>query len=95
MAFLGMPEGRITLAQAVIALALAPKSNAVIRAIDAASADVAAGRVGLVPPHLRDAHYPGAQAYGHGRGYLYVPLVLPVLGLTLLLRRRSGRPVER
>ena len=71
VAFIGMPEGRINLAQAVIALSLAPKSNAVVRAVDAALADVAAGRVGLVPPHLRDAHYPGAKAYGHGRGYVY------------------------
>ena len=71
VAFIGMPEGRLNLAQAVIALALAPKSNAVIKAVDAALADVAAGRVGLVPAHLRDAHYPGAKAYGHGQGYRY------------------------
>jgi putative ATPase len=71
VAFIGMPEGRINLAQAVIALALAPKSNAVISAIDAALADVSAGRIGLVPPHLRDAHYAGAKAYGHGSGYQY------------------------
>jgi putative ATPase len=69
--FIGMPEGRINLAQAVIALALAPKSNAVVQAIDAATADVQAGRIGLVPAHLRDAHYAGAQAYGHGQGYRY------------------------
>ena len=69
--FIGMPEGRINLAQAVVALALAPKSNAVIRAIDAATADVEAGRIGVVPAHLRDAHYAGASAYGHGKGYRY------------------------
>jgi putative ATPase len=69
--FIGMPEGRINLAQAVIALSLAPKSNAVVTAIGAAMADVEAGRVGLVPAHLRDAHYVGAKAYGHGEGYLY------------------------
>ncbi len=69
--FIGMPEGRINLAQAVIALALAPKSNAVIVGIDAALADVEAGRVGLVPAHLRDAHYAGAKTYGHGQGYRY------------------------
>jgi putative ATPase len=69
--FIGMPEGRINLAQAVIALALAPKSNAVIRAVDAAIADVEAGRIGLVPAHLRDAHYAGAKTYGHGQGYQY------------------------
>jgi putative ATPase len=69
--FIGMPEGRINLAQAVIALSLAPKSNAVVTAIGAAMADVEAGRIGLVPAHLRDAHYVGAKAYGHGEGYLY------------------------
>ena len=52
--FIGMPEGRLNLAQAVIALSLAPKSNAVIKAVDAALADVNAGRIGLVPRHLRE-----------------------------------------
>jgi putative ATPase len=69
--FIGMPEGRINLAQAVVALSLAPKSNAVVTAIGAAMADVEAGRIGLVPAHLRDAHYAGAKAYGHGEGYQY------------------------
>jgi putative ATPase len=69
--FIGMPEGRLNLAQAVIALALAPKSNAVIMAIDSALADVEAGRIGLVPAHLRDAHYPGAARLGHGASYVY------------------------
>ncbi len=68
---IGMPEGRLNLAQATIALALAPKSNAVIRAIDAASADVRAGRIGPVPAHLRDAHYGGSKKIGHGKGYRY------------------------
>ncbi|HEY5848025.1 MAG TPA: replication-associated recombination protein A, partial [Microlunatus sp.] len=49
----------------------APKSNAVIVGIDAALADVEAGRIGLVPPHLRDAHYAGAKTHGHGQGYAY------------------------
>jgi putative ATPase len=71
VSFIGMPEGRINLAQAVIALALAPKSNAVIKSIDAAMADVEGGRIGLVPRHLRDAHYPGAKTYAHGQGYRY------------------------
>ena len=71
VAMIGMPEGRITLAHATIAAALAPKSNAVIRAIDAAQADVRAGRIGTVPSHLRDAHYPGAKGHGHGVSYLY------------------------
>jgi putative ATPase len=69
--FIGMPEGRINLAQAVIALSLAPKSNAVVTAIGAATADVEAGRIGLVPAHLRESHYAGAKAYGHGEGYQY------------------------
>ncbi|MBX6390538.1 MAG: replication-associated recombination protein A, partial [Frankia sp.] len=69
--FVGLPEARLALAQAVIHLSLAPKSNAVIRAIDAAIADVRAGRAGPVPPHLRDAHYPGARRLGHGQGYRY------------------------
>ncbi|GAA0930480.1 replication-associated recombination protein A [Kribbella koreensis] len=68
---IGMPEARINLAQAVVALALAPKSNAVILAIDAAIADVKAGKVGPVPPHLRDAHYAGAKKIGHGSSYQY------------------------
>jgi len=68
---IGMPEGRLNLAQATIALALAPKSNAVIKAIDAASADVRSGKIGPVPSHLRDAHYPGSKKLGHGSGYKY------------------------
>lgn len=68
---IGMPEARITLAHAVIACALAPKSNAVIVAIDEALADVRAGRIGQVPPHLRDAHYPSARGLGHGVDYQY------------------------
>nr|WP_239062135.1 replication-associated recombination protein A [Streptomyces sp. SID13031] len=68
---IGMPEARINLAQAVVALALAPKSNAVIMAIDAAIADVKAGKIGPVPSHLRDAHYAGAKKIGHGSSYQY------------------------
>jgi putative ATPase len=68
---IGMPEGRIPLAEAVVYLATAPKSNAAYVAIDAALADVRAGRVGLVPPHLRDSHYAGARRLGHGEGYVY------------------------
>ena len=67
----GLPEARINLAQAVIHLALAPKSNAVVKAISEASADVRAGLVGPVPAHLRDAHYAGAQTLGHGEEYKY------------------------
>ncbi len=68
---IGFPEGRLTLAQATIALAVAPKSNAVIKAIDAAAADVRRGLAGAVPPHLRDAHYPGSKKLGHGSAYVY------------------------
>jgi len=69
--FVGLPEARLNLAQAVIHLALAPKSNAVYRAIAAATEDVRAGRTGPVPVHLRDTSYPGAARLGHGKGYLY------------------------
>nr|WP_255891633.1 replication-associated recombination protein A [Nocardioides astragali] len=65
---IGMPEARLNLAQATIALAVAPKSNAVIMAIDAAQADVRAGKIGAVPPHLRDGHYAGAAKLGHSAG---------------------------
>ncbi len=68
---IGMPEARLNLAQAVIALAVAPKSNAVITAINEAQADVRAGKIGSVPPHLRDAHYSGAKDLGHGKAYTY------------------------
>ncbi|MCO7271710.1 replication-associated recombination protein A [Cellulosimicrobium cellulans] len=68
---IGMPEGRIVLAEAVVHLATAPKSNAAYLGIDAALADVRAGKAGSVPSHLRDAHYPGAKQLGHGTGYRY------------------------
>jgi putative ATPase len=69
--FVGLPEVRINLAQAVIHLALAPKSNAVIRAIGAASEDIRSGHSGPVPTRLRDTSYRGAARLGHGKGYLY------------------------
>ena len=71
VALIGMPEARLLLAQAVVAVATAPKSNATYLAIDRAIADVRAGRGGAVPEHLRDAHYGGAKTLGHGDGYLY------------------------
>ncbi|HEX5494138.1 MAG TPA: replication-associated recombination protein A [Mycobacteriales bacterium] len=72
VAGIGMPEGRIVLAQAVIHLALAPKSNAVVTAVDSALADVRRGLAGPVPVHLRDTHSPTAgQAGQSGRGYVY------------------------
>ncbi|MHA7133063.1 replication-associated recombination protein A [Oerskovia turbata] len=71
VALIGMPEARIILAEAVVHLATAPKSNAAYLGIDAALADVRAGKVGTVPAHLRDAHYAGAKELGHGKGYQY------------------------
>ena len=71
VAFIGMPEGRIPLAEATAYLATTAKSNAAYSAINAAIADVRAGGFGRVPPHLRDAHYPGAKRLGHGKGYIY------------------------
>ena len=66
-----MPEARITLSHATVAAATAPKSNAAYMALERAVADVRAGRGGAVPVHLRDAHYAGAAALGHGEGYIY------------------------
>lgn len=71
VAFIGMPEGRIPLAEATAYLASTAKSNAAYLAIDKAIADVRAGGFGRVPVHLRDAHYPGAKRLGHGKGYVY------------------------
>ncbi len=68
---IGMPEAQLTLAQATVHLAGAPKSNAVTTALGAAMSDVRAGKAGSVPAHLRDGHYAGAAALGHGRGYRY------------------------
>lgn len=68
---IGMPEGRIPLAQAAVYIATAPKSNAVYKAIDKALEDVEAKSIGKVPSHLRDGSYPGAKALGHGLGYKY------------------------
>lgn len=67
----GMPEGRIPLAEAVIYICLCPKSNAVITAIDRALADIARGKTGPVPTHLRDTSYAGAGKLGRGAGYRY------------------------
>lgn len=69
--FIGMPECRIILAQAVTYVACAPKSNAAIMGIEKAWKDVAAVQVKGVPAHLRDRHYSGAEEMGHGVGYLY------------------------
>lgn len=71
VALIGMPEAQLVLAEAALAVATAPKSNAVTTGIGAAMKDVAAGRGGAVPSHLRDAHYAGAEKLGHGAGYRY------------------------
>ncbi len=68
---IGMPEGRIILAEAVVHLATAPKSNAAYMGINQAIADVRAGMGNGIPAHLRDAHYPGSKQLGHGLGYKY------------------------
>jgi putative ATPase len=69
--FVGLPECQLTLAQAVIYLALAPKSNACTTAIGAARRDVREQAVIPVPRHLQDKHYAGAKQLGHGQGYAY------------------------
>ena len=71
VALIGMPEARIILAQAVVHVATAPKSNASYNGINAAVADVRAGLGSTVPPPLRDAHYAGSAGLGHGKGYIY------------------------
>lgn len=68
---LGMPEARIPLAEAVILIATAPKSNSAICAIDSAMADLSSTDTGDIPSHLKDAHYGGAESLGHGKGYKY------------------------
>jgi putative ATPase len=69
--FVGLPEARLTLAHATLALSLAPKSNSVTRALGAATSAVQAGGTREVPDHLRDSHYSGARTMGFGAGYAY------------------------
>ncbi len=69
--FIGLPECQLTLSQAVIYLSLAPKSNSATTAIMNARRDVQEGKVVPVPMHLRDGHYAGSSALGHGVGYQY------------------------
>ncbi len=69
--FMGMPEARLPMAQAIIAVCESPKSNSVSAAVDAAMADAAKGGFGPVPLHLRDTHYAGSDRLGSGKGYLY------------------------
>ncbi len=97
---IGMPEGRIVLAQAVVHLATAPKSNASYAALGAATDDVRAGLAGPVPVHLRDAHYPGAARHGHGKGYRYAHddprgVVEQQYAPDLLAGRTYYRPTDR
>ena len=67
----GMPEARLPLSQAIIAICESPKSNSVVMAIDAAAEDAGKGGFGPVPVHLRDTHYQGAERLGSGEGYKY------------------------
>jgi putative ATPase len=97
--FIGMPEGRIPLAQAVVYLATAPKSPAAYVGIDQAIADVRAGKIGRVPKPIRDAHYAGAKKLGHGKGYLYphdydIGVVEQQYPPTELLGARYYQPTE-
>jgi putative ATPase len=69
--FIGMPEGKIPLAEATLYLACAAKSNSAVSGIGNAQAAVQKGEVVQVPTYLRDAHYPGAKRLGHGEGYQY------------------------
>ena len=68
---LGFPEARIPLAEAVLLLATAPKSNSVINAVDAALSDIEKTDTGDIPEHLKDSHYEGAKKLGHGQDYKY------------------------
>jgi putative ATPase len=68
---IGMPEAQLTLAHATVHLATAPKSNAVTTALGAAMRDIREGKAGLVPAHLRDGHYSGAEKLGNAIGYKY------------------------
>ena len=71
VAMIGMPESGLILAEAALAVATAPKSNAVTVALNESLADVRAGKASVVPAHLRDAHYAGAEGLGYGKGYRY------------------------
>ncbi|NBA63454.1 MULTISPECIES: replication-associated recombination protein A [Enterococcus] len=68
---LGLPEGRIPLADAVVDLCLSPKSNSAYTALDTAIADIRAGKAGEVPDHLKDSHYQGAKSLNRGVDYQY------------------------
>ena len=88
--FVGLPECRINLSQAALYMALAPKSNAAYKAVDAAMADVERRGNEPPPPHLRDANYRGAKNLGHGAG-LQLPARLRRLGRAAVPARRAAR----
>lgn len=67
----GLPEAAINLAQAVVLLASAPKSNASCMALEAAMHDIKTRKIDDVPPYLKDSHYKGANDLGYGQGYKY------------------------
>ena len=69
--FVGLPEARLSISQAIIYICMAPKSDTVVSAMGAAFADAERGQLGEVPLHLRDTHYQGASRLGNGAGYLY------------------------
>ena len=100
VALVGMPEARIILAEAVVHLATAPKSNRAYQAINAAIADVKAGHTPPVPLHLRNPSFKGADELGYGDGYLYAhdfpDGVAPLAFLPEeLARKRYYEPTER
>ena len=68
---IGMPEARLPITQAIVAVCESPKSNAVVMAVDRAFADAEKGGFESVPAHLRDTHYRGADKLGSGQGYKY------------------------
>ncbi len=69
--FVGLPEARLAMTQAIIYICMAPKSNSVVSAMGLAMADAERGQLGEVPVHLRDTHYMGSSRLGNGEGYLY------------------------
>jgi putative ATPase len=69
--FVGLPEARLNLAEATVYLALAPKSNSALRALEAAGQELRAQRPGRVPSHLQSATFKGERALGIGVGYVY------------------------
>lgn len=69
--FVGLPEARLAMTQAILYICMAPKSASVVEAMNSAAADAEKGHLGEVPLHLRDTHYQGASRLGNGQGYLY------------------------